>query len=486
VSVKTAKLDIKELLTSAGYTTNAFTSAECAAIFDKVTSLVTEGRSTSEAVPIAISICAPAKARSQAAGSFEADAVKGIKIRGGAYRWQDTKDGYFTVFDVPLFSELSEGTKGAPEPVNKGYLEGMVRTAQERYQLGNYCGRAFIGHHKDIELAPPTMAGYVLPNRVGLAKIENAAGEMVDSWTAFGNLKVNTATFEKIKHGDLPGTSVEVPWSKKRIAGLALLGSRPPHFEYPNLTLGDQVTEPASASFQAQDDPILKEDAMTFEEMMAKLNESFDVKLAKFQTEITAKFAAKADDKKADDKVSTEKVDPLPVEPTTKAKPEEDAKLSLDQAQIVAMFAERDAKIAGLEADNKAAKAAEEKRVAEQAKADRILKAEAELRGLIVSPDIKSQLAVFAHDEKMLGIYVATLKKTSQKAPPMSEADFAGTPVDASDPTVSKFSAMGPDAVEKAAKFAAQYREMKRLGWKVTSTEEDYVKFHLESTKLTA
>ena len=97
----TAKLNVKELLTAAGYTISTFTSDECAAIFDKVAELVTIGRSAAEALQVAVSTCTPSKAKALATGTFEAD---GVKIRGGAYHWVDTKDGYFTLLDVPLVS----------------------------------------------------------------------------------------------------------------------------------------------------------------------------------------------------------------------------------------------------------------------------------------------------------------------------------------------------------------------------------------------
>lgn len=474
----TATLDVRKLLTNAGYTVSNFTSDECAAIFDKVAELVSLGRTAEQALPIAVSTCTPSKAKPQATGTFEAD---GVKIRGGAYRWQNTKDGYFTIFDLPLVSEMPKGTKGAPEDVTKAYLEGVVTTAQERYNIGNYCGRAFVGHHKEIELQSPEHVGFVLPNRVGTYALEDEGGKMVDRWTAFGNLKVNTAAFERIRKGELPGTSVELPWSKKRISGVALLGSRPPHFEYANLTLGEEIKDDTSAKFEATADPIFEEDAMTAEELRKIISETIDAKLASFEQGLTAKFAAKADDKKVekvDDKVDPAKPNPLPVEPGTKTKTEE---ASFGSEKVAAMFAERDARLAAFEAREKKRDEAEAKRAEEQAKADRILKAEAELKGLILSSDLKKDLATFAHDEKLLSAYVASLKKNAAKEPPATMGDFRGTPVETSDPSVAKFAAMGPAQAEKAAKFAADYREIKRRGWPINSTEEEFVRFQMSA-----
>lgn len=471
----TAKLNVKELLASAGYAPNTFTSDECAAIFDKVAELVTLGRTAEAALPIAVSTCTPAKAKPQATGTFEAD---GVKIRGGAYRWVDTKDGYFTLLDVPLVSEMPKGTKGAPQDVDKAYLEGLVTKAQERYQLGNYCGRAFIGHHKEIELLAPEFVGYVLPNRVGMYKLEDDGGKLVDRWTAFGNLKINAAAFERIRKGELPGTSVELPWSKERISGVALLGSRPPHFEYANLTIGAPVTDDTSAKFEATKDPIFEEDAMTAEELRKIISETIDAKLATFEQNLSAKFAAKADEKKVDDKVDPAKPNPLPVEPTTKTKTEEP---SFDSEKVVSMFAERDARIAAFEAREKKRDEAEAKRVEEQAKSDRILKAEAELKGLILSTDLRKDLATFAHDEKLLAAYVASLKKNAAKEPPTTMGDFKGTPVEPTDPSVAKFAQMGPAEAEKAAKFAADYRQMKAKGWPVRCSEQEFVQFQMSA-----
>lgn len=476
----TAKLNVKELLTSAGYSITSFTSDECASIFDKVAELVSLGRSAEEALPIAVSTCTPSKAKAQATGTFEAG---GVQIRGGAYRWQNTKDGYFTLFDVPLVSEMPKGTKGAPEDVDKAYLEGLVTVAQERYNLGNYCGRSFKGHHKDIELKAPEFVGYVLPNRVGQYKLEDDGGKLVDRWTAFGNIKVNTAAFEQIRKGELPGTSVELPWSKKRISGVALLGSRPPHFEYANLTLGEEIKDDKSAKFEATEDPIFKDDAMTFEEMLAKFNAAMDEKMGALETKLTAKFAADADkkakdDKKVDDKVDPAKPNPLPIEPNTKTRTED---ATFTNEAVAAMFAERDAKIADLLKKEKARDEAEIARTAEAQKQERILKAEAELKGYITSPDLRKDLAVFAGDEKLISAYVASLKKNASKEPPTTMGDFKGTPVESSDPSVAKFAAQGPEATEKAAKFAAHYREIKRRGWPIASSEEEFVKFQMSA-----
>lgn len=225
---------------------------------------------------------------------------------------------------------------------------------------------------------------------------------------------------------------------------------------------------------------------MTAEEMRKIISETIDAKLATFESTLAARFEAKkaADDKakdgdkKADDKVDPAKSTTLPIEPNSKTKTEEG---EFGAEKMAAMFAERDAKIASLQDDAKKRNEADAKRAEEAQKADRILKAEAELKGFVLSPDFKKDLATFAGDEKLINAYVASMKKNAQKAPPSSMADFKGAPVDASDPSVAQFATMGPDAAEKAAKFAAQHREMKRLGWNVRSTEEEFVKFQMSA-----
>ena len=49
-----------------------------------------------------------------------------IKIKGANYTAIDTGDGYFTLKDFPLMSEVKKGTKGAPKDVTETEIKEFV------------------------------------------------------------------------------------------------------------------------------------------------------------------------------------------------------------------------------------------------------------------------------------------------------------------------------------------------------------------------
>src|SRR3990167_9409976 len=171
-----------------------------------------------------------------------------IKIKGANYTAIDTGDGYFTLKDFPLMSEVKKGTKGAPKDVTETEIKEFVENGKREY--GNpdrpRCAPAFIRHNPDTEFGQlPEFSGFVAPNRAGMYKFDDG-----DKWTAFGDVKVNAATFEKVKKGELPAHSPEVDWRKNRISGLAFLSTQPAFFEFANNTVGEIKVDHA-AQFSA-------------------------------------------------------------------------------------------------------------------------------------------------------------------------------------------------------------------------------------------
>lgn len=404
-------------------------------------------------------------------GTFDANTK--IKIKGGNYKATDTGDGYFTVHDVPLMSEVPQGTKGAPYAVTKEVLEEFVSTAQNRYHGGHFCATAYVGHNPDVPINHPDFAGYVLPNRVGLYKMESG-----DKWTAFGDIKIDAEKFSAAKAGKLPYTSPEVPWIKRRIAGLAFLDTLPPFYEYALFTIGEVVADD-SAKFEAK----LDEEAKFMDDKEKKKDDGdkdMDDKIEKMMAKHVAKYMDEELPKhlaKAMAKMSSidKKPDALPVETNTS---KEGAKMNVDPE-----FA---AKFAALQND-----AAELKKWKEdQENGDKakklIAKAENILSRKVLSTPLLEQIGQFAREavtkkdgETWFDKFVETLKTSLREKPPSSMAEFTATGLpatDPGDPIISKFAQEGPDAIEQVSKFSSQWRQIKSsLGDRYTCTQENFI-----------
>lgn len=516
----------------AGYDYFTFTPAEQRAISAKIKKLRDEGRPQKQAIAIAISMIAPGKAKGSAAGTFaavndggKAVAPEKIKIRGGSYRWHDDQDDYFTIYDVPLMSTVAKGVKGAPYDVDEPELQHYVKIAQERYHNWNFCATAFVDHNKDVEFKKPEFAGYVLPNRVGPCMMEDDAGNMVERPAVYGDLKVNRTTFERIKKGELPYHSPEVPWAKRRISGLAFLDTKPPFFEFANLTLGDEVKDISYANFSGVPVKDIKREAVgkfdggdddkkekpgDFEARLKKMEAEFTAFSAQFasfmkkfdgergsttDTHIESTGRTSPDGGAAPASGTSEpvlkgegegegegkkgkksgkfegqeppKVTPLPVEPDKHT-----MTMQLDP-KFVATFEATQSRLAALERERSEEKAA-------AAKKDKLAWARQELQGKILSPTIDQTLGMFAADDEKFKAIVAEMKKSLPNEPPSTMSDFKGQAVDPSAPSVAAFAAKGPEYAEKAAQFAAEHRLMKSKKWPMSRTEEEYVKFRMD------
>ena len=400
-----------------------------------------------------------------------------IKIRGGNYKAIDTGDGYFTVKDVPLMSTVKKGVKGAPYDVDEKILGQFVDEAQRIYH-GNapFCGTAFIGHNPDVPVSHPDFVGYVLPNRLGTYEFNDGERPCI-----FGDVKMSSGMFDRARRGELPYTSPEVPWAKKRITGLAFLDTQPPHFEFALFTIGDVVKD-ETAKFEA-----IKEDDMAAEfkaEKKAKMEDDDkgeskehekkeEDRLKKIEDRLgkmEADFAAAVGKKGKFEDVT--KPTALPAEPEPDKK---GAKMELDP-EFAAKFAAQTNTIAEIQA-KLSAQDNERRAIALVAKAD------AALVRRILTPALKEQIASFAADavlkkdgEAWFDKFVESLKP-SLREKPTAPAVFTGTPVDVSDPDVAKFSKDGTDAMDEAAKFAAEFEQISAspMGRFISYNKEQYI-----------
>lgn len=162
---------------------------------------------------------------------------------GGAYRAEQDADGTWTIRDVPIFSEVTErytrNGKKAQLPCTREWLSKAVDRAKAAFDGSSYLAPLHVNHFGDSEKVE--RAGFFLPTRVGEATVD---GQRLP--TVFADLlKIPAAVYAKIKDLTLPYRSAETRLTgAPEIQSLALL-SKPPHFKYPLLTVGEERANPA-------------------------------------------------------------------------------------------------------------------------------------------------------------------------------------------------------------------------------------------------
>lgn len=443
-----------------------------------------------QAIAIAASECGIAKNASHEGeacyesqvpvGTFTATDKK-INIKGGDYKWRSDGDGYFTVLDVPLVSEWKKGDHGAPYDGDKATLAEFVATAQRRYQAGHFCASAYKGHNPDPEMPIPAaqFRGYVLPNRVGKYTLEQG-----EKWTIFGDIKLEKAGFDEWRAGRLPYLSVEIPWSKRRIRGLSFQDTLPPEYEYALFTSGEEVKD-ATAKFEVDKDSVAKfmEDESPPKNGEDKKPEAdvddqaFDERVGRHMAKHFGSYVAKY----AAGSSLARMADPVPHKPSAMpVEPEKGAKMT---------DPEMAAKFTALAAANEDLKARLDKQDHEKIAAKFVVKAEQGLSTKIITPGLREQIAGFAAEwapakdgEAKFDKYVEALKPSLKDKP--SLGTVTGATVDMTDPVVAKFAQQGPDAMEEAGKFAAQWKGLKStLGDRFGEGEEDFVKREIALAK---
>lgn len=389
-------------------------------------------------------------------------------MQGGGYKAIDCCDGWVIVRDVPVFSVVPKGVKGAPEDIKEDWMSDAVKFGQDLYSKGKTAYPIHIGHNDDLGLTQPEYAGLFKPTRVGKALVEGKEQPAI-----FSDMKLKKSVFERFSKGELPYVSPEVRnWAKHRISSLALLSSQPPHFAFPLQTVSD-VAEDPYAQFSAdlpRECKVAKFDGMervTFD----PTEEKEEIK----EEEITM-----ADKPKEDLQAGKPNANPVDQENANKpAAAPLGTKMTMDDPALAAKFAAIEDRNALLE------KRLNERDAADKAK-ELAAKALEDLRGYQIGDRAKAQIQKFAAEgEAKLKEFVETLKEVTPKDSPRTFADAERGNVSPTDPAVAKFAQMGPDKLEAATRFASEYRVLKNhpAGRGMQITEEQYVKFQMDSAE---
>lgn len=398
------------------------------------------------------------------------------KINGGNYTAIDTKDGWYTLKDIPTLAPVKKGEKNAPFDVAEEWFNDAVQFGQSAYKTGKIAYPVHITHTDDLGMHNPEFAGYFTPSKIGKMNLPDK-GEVP---VVFSDLKVKKSAFEKMQNGELGYLSPEIRnWNKRRISSIALLDSIPPHNPFPLMTIGE-VKEDASAQFSAE---------LPAECVIARFADGFE--RVTFDPREDKKEPVKSEEKPMADVKPVQDEQPgkpsaAPVEQPVGAKP---VVLS-----AVKMEAESDpkmaAKFAAMEDANAVLKARLDAIEGERKAKALELWGIDQMAGYQIGSAAKKSIAKFAAEgEAKLTEHIEMLKEVTPKDSPRTfAAAEAANAVSINDPALAKFAQAGPDKLEAAARFASEYRTLKAhaAGAGMTVKEADYVKFQMEQADGTA
>jgi hypothetical protein len=397
--------------------------------------------------------------------------VQSVKIEGANYTAFDSKDGFYVIRDVPFFAEVPKGVKDAPEDIGKDFMQRAVDYAQTQYRNGKFASPVHKGHNKTLEISDPEFLGYFLPKRVGTTTLEGK-----EQYVTYADLKLKASAFDRAWKGELPYLSPEVDWATNSFSSLSFLDSKPPHFKFPMFTIGGVVSDP-TAKFEAvlrtkfdyvPDD---KKEERGKKEKEEEKKESghcphcdeHETKMAYMMEHLIKKgMAAMADEKPTATPVEQPKGTALPGSANARTGYEEDPKAA-------AVFAAQEGRIAALEEREK-------QRLDKERVDGLVTKAMGELKGYPVSDSIREKVAKFARGgEELVNEFVKTYKEAVPKDPPKSVSEYEQQGVSVTDPVLAKFAQAGPDKLEKAMKFFAEYKQMKQLKMPIGASAEEYI-----------
>jgi hypothetical protein len=469
-----------------------FTPAEQECISRKVRKLRDEGKEQDQAIAIAISVCAPEKSRSKKATSMTA----------GGYRASRAGD-VLTIHEVPIFVECERNGVA----FDATWIASAVEKAKVAERDG-YLPPMHVRHHDRATAAADAVraAGYF---RITGARIIAFKGEKRTAVIA--DLIVTDADVrEDVLAGRLPYRSVEIfDVDKPSLDGLALLDHEAPFLELPMLVVSKPPIPGGTFAREWSIDVDAASPALACFRLGSGAHLLFraeDKTMA--ETESPAKARRKREPNlfAKDDEDDDEKMQDGGIDAKAVAKAIEDGSISLaDMDMIEAAIQKRkaagapedveapalvpggesmkkgndmDERFARLAGENAAMRAEVEAMKAEAARRREVGEAMQKLAGRPLGADLEVRLVAFhkEHGSKAFAAYVDAMAR----AVPQADDDVAtdsGEQVNIS-AAAMKFQKDGPDAVERAAKFAREWRTLRDRGYTRLS-EERYVEINM-------
>jgi hypothetical protein len=453
----------------------------------------------------------------QKSASFSSSTIleaKPVDIKGANYSAFKTSDDWYLLKDVLVFGEVDKDVKGAPRDIRAEEMSGMVKTATAKYQEEKYCAPVHLGHHKPLSFADPEFLGYFVPKRVGKYQLDGKERDVV-----FADIKLKPSAFKRVMSGELPYISPEISWDTMEFSSLSFLDSSPPHFKFPNVTIGN-VSEDDSARFDVSKSKVMgkfmaldankaddKEEKISEEKQEAGLKKvkkderedterdggDVEERIAKLEANHLVIDKALADvhykmglpyrgAQMQADKTFSKADSSAPKEDdnekgNTVADDKKVTKFE-DDPTAVAKFAAQEARLKAME-DKLTAKETEE------AKAVRVKAAFAELEGYPLTEAGKAGIAKFADDAEKLKTFIEVLKAQTPKNAPKSvaafEANGKAVEVSGADPDLAEFQVKRPNDMPVIMKYAAFFESWKVSKFSAGSSMRDNRKQFIET-----
>lgn len=163
------------------------------------------------------------------------------------------QDGTWDVLDVPIVHEgvipryTAAGEHVDDFPVTVDWMRECIVRAARREREG-YMGRGFVDHH-DGGSSSQADAGFLRPRRITTIKVD---GQQVRALAADLVAIPDDVYRSMVKTGRVPYRSIESLHAESGfIDGVALMPTRPPHFQLPMLTIAHERALVATATDEA-------------------------------------------------------------------------------------------------------------------------------------------------------------------------------------------------------------------------------------------
>lgn len=438
---------------------------------------------------------------------------------GGYVAEQDETGEFWTIRDVPFFSELPAGTRSNEKSISREWMEAVVQRHRELETAQKHLPAVHANHHDSGR--ENFRIGFLRPTRVGRLVLDGKA-----RWTLFGDIiRVEDHHFEQIKELRYPYRSAEIGrgW-KPEIASLALSEDEAPHFKLPMLTIGEERRQ-FDREFLPSERP-----AMAFSEVGDSAYVCFSFKGTAMPEKKTDKLAENADgndkqNKNGKEELQENKVaegiakviaefqEGLPalvasilaglipptvradegetaVEPAMlKARIEELLKPKVDKSKDAEKSKETDKtveKLSELRGEMDALKEKErlrEKVQASEGLAESKIK-ELQAEGWHLSEHAEASIRDIAGESELaLEKYVKGYKQTMPKELPKTLEEAQVFSDDS--PDISKYKTRSPEVLEAARDLSRQYDELKDGGGRLTTTREEFIDINLETLTAT-
>lgn len=164
-------------------------------------------------------------------------------VSGGRYTAKQDSDGTWSIFDVPVFSELPAGSRRNSVDIGREWMEEAVKRSKILASEG-YEAPLHIFHHDGLRETKPA-------GRIVFKDVRQIPYEGAPRWCVVTDFKkIPADVFAQIENEELPYRSVEVhDWEKPEIASVALLNDEVPFFKLAMLTIGTKVQYDAASIF---------------------------------------------------------------------------------------------------------------------------------------------------------------------------------------------------------------------------------------------